>query len=108
LRMLKLPGGGHESHRSRMANALGYMDGRLKAPKVFAREILGVLSPDAYEALPKKKGAWVHTIFVPDGETVPVGQMTPHRLEEWRQRGEVEGYYRELADWLLARETPTD
>jgi len=108
LQMLQMPGGGRYSCASRMANALGYMDGRLKTPKVFAREIRGVLSPDAYEALPKKKGAWVHTIFVPDGETIPVGAMPPHRMDEWRKQGHVEGFYHELADWLIARGAPTD
>lgn len=101
--MLKRPGGGHLSHEGRLANALGYMDASLKEPKIFGREIRGVLSPPDYEALPEKKGAWVHKIFIPDGETIPVGQMTPHRFDEWRKRPEVEGYYRELADWLLSR-----
>jgi non-canonical purine NTP pyrophosphatase (RdgB/HAM1 family) len=108
LQMLRTPDGGRHSYQSRMTNALGYMDGRLKAPKVFAREIRGVLSPDAYEALAVKRGAWVHTIFVPDGETVPVGAMSKRRLEEWRRTGKVEGYYHEFADWLIARKAPTD
>lgn len=101
--MLKHPGGGHLSHEVRLANALGYMDASLEAPKVFTREISGVLSPQAYEALPEKKGAWVDKIFVPDGETVPLGAMPPHRFDEWRKQGAVEGFYHELADLLLAR-----
>ncbi|HJV32963.1 MAG TPA: non-canonical purine NTP pyrophosphatase [Patescibacteria group bacterium] len=108
LQMLRKPEGGHLSHRGRLANALGYMDARLDAPKVFAREVPGTLSPAHYEALPEKKGQWVHKIFVPDGETMPVGQMPPHRFDAWRKRGEVEGYYHELADWLLARDVPAD
>lgn len=105
--MLKRPDG-HLSHASRLANALGYMDASLEAPKVFAREVRGVLSPPHYDTLPDKKGAWVHTIFVPDGETEPVGRMSRARFEEWRRQGAVEGYYHEFADWLLARSTPTD
>lgn len=100
--MLKRPNG-HLSHEGRLANALGYMDASLGAPKVFAREIRGVLSPADYEALPDKKGVWVHKIFVPDGETVPIGAMTPHHFDEWRKQGAVEGYYHEFADWLTAR-----
>ena len=106
--MLKRPGGGHLSHEGRLANALGYMDARLAEPKVFDRSIRGVLDPIAYEALPEKKGAWVDMIFVPDGETAPIGRMTPHRKDEWRRQSAVEGYYHELADWLLARSAPTD
>ena len=109
LQMLKPSDGGHMSHASRMANALAYMDAGLAEPKVFTREIRGVLSPDAYEALPKKQGAWVDKIFIPEGETVPVGAMPPHRFEEWRQRDQVETFYRDLAAWLLARSpAPTD
>jgi len=103
LRMLKLPQGGHLSHVSRMSNALSYMDGDLDVPKTFSREIPGVLDPGAYERLKDKEGAWVSKIFVPDGEIEPVGQMTPFRFDEWRKRGEVEGYYHELAAWLLER-----
>jgi non-canonical purine NTP pyrophosphatase (RdgB/HAM1 family) len=106
LQMLRPPRGGHESHECRMSNALAYMDGRLEAPQVFTREIRGLLSPEAYQCLPKKEDAWVDKIFVPDGELIPIGAMSPHRFDEWRKRPEVEGYYRELADWLLAR-TPT-
>ena len=109
LQMLKPSDGGHMSHASRMANALAYMDAGLTEPKVFTREIRGVLSPDAYEALPKKQGAWVDKIFIPEGETVPVGAMPPPRFEEWRQRDQVETFYRDLAAWLLARSpAPTD
>ena len=108
LQMLRRPEGGHLSHRGRLANALGYMDAALAEPKVFAREIPGVLSPEAYAALSEKKGAWVHTIFVPDGEIVPVGAMPKHRFDAWRRQGVVEGYYHELADWLLSREVPAD
>jgi len=109
LQMLKPHGGGHLSHISRMANALAFMDAGLKEPKVFTREIRGVLSPDAYEALPKKQGAWVDKIFIPDGEAIPVGSMTPHRFEEWRKKDQIETFYRDLAAWLLGRSAvPTD
>ncbi len=105
--MLKRPDG-HLSHAGRLANALGYMDASLEAPKVFAREVRGVLSPHHFDALPDKRNAWVHTIFVPDGETEPVGGMSRTRFEAWRRQGSVEGYYREFAEWLLARPMPAD
>ena len=105
--MLKRPDG-HLSHEGRLANALGYMDASLEVPKIFSRSVRGVLSPPHYEALAEKKGAWVHKIFVPDGEVDPVGGMPQYRFDEWRRRPEVEGYYHELADWLLARRSPAD
>jgi len=101
-RMLKTPQG-HLGYACRMASAVAYLDDTLKEPKVFTREIPGIISPDVFEALPVKEGAWVDKVFVPDGETLALGQMTKAQFEAWRRRGAVEGYYRELADWLLSR-----
>jgi len=106
-RMLKTPQG-HLGYTCRMVSAVAYLDARLTEPKMFSREIPGVISPDVFEAMPVKKGAWVDTVFVPDGETLSLGQMTPAQFDAWRRRGAVEGYYRELAEWLIARDAPTD
>jgi XTP/dITP diphosphohydrolase len=105
-RMLKTPHG-HLGYGCRLANAVAYMDADLPEPKVFARSIRGVLSPQAYEALPAKEGAWVDTVFVPDGEFLPLGEMSPAQKDAWRRRDAIEGYYRALADWLVAREAMT-
>lgn len=105
-RMLKTPQG-HLGYGCRLANAIAYMDDGLQEPKIFARSIPGVISPQAYEALSAKEGAWVDTVFVPDGEFLALGEMTPAQKDAWRRRDAVEGYYRELADWLAAREART-
>ena len=105
-RMLRTDSG-HLGYASRMVNAVAYHDVRLKEPKVFTREIAGIITPDVYDALPKKEGAWVDKVFVPDGETIALGQMTQAQFERWRRGGAVEGYYRELADWLIAHERET-
>lgn len=107
-RMLNTPQG-HLGYACRMASAVAYLDAALTDPKVFTRSIPGIISPDVFEALPVKEGAWVDKVFIPDGETLALGQMTPTRFDAWRRSDAVEGYYRELADWLLARETvPAD
>ena len=106
-RMLKTEQG-HLGYACRMVNAVAYVDAFLRTPKVFTREIPGIISPDVYEAMPEKRGAWVDKVFVPDGETLSLGQMTKPQFEAWRRRGAVEGYYRELADWLLAHDAATD
>ncbi len=105
-RMLKTPQG-HLGYACRMENAVAYMDGALAEPRIFTRSIPGILSPDAYEALARKEGAWVDKVFIPDGETLALGQMTPAQFEAWRRRGAVEGYYRDLADWIVSRNAPT-
>lgn len=92
-----------------LTSVLAYMDPSMEAaseaPKLFERVTRGVVSPDAYRLLPRKpKGKeLVMDIFVPEGETLSLGQMPPERVDRWRKRPMHERHYHELADWLIAR-----
>jgi inosine/xanthosine triphosphate pyrophosphatase family protein len=100
---------GYLSHACTLVSVLAYMDPKmeaaLEAPKLFERVTPGNISPEAYRLLPRKpkEKELVMDVFVPEGETLSIGQMTPERFDAWRKRPAHEKFYHDLADWLIAR-----
>jgi len=101
---------GHLSHRCTLVSVLAYVDPAMSVckaePMLFERVTPGCLSPEAYRLLPPKpkEKELVMDVFVPEGETCSIGQMTKTRFETWRTRQEHEKFYHDLARWLRDRE----
>jgi hypothetical protein len=81
------------------------MDAALDGAKIFMRATPGQISAEAYRLLPRKtrEKELVSDIFVPQGETLSLGQMAPDQFDNWRNRPEHERFYHDLADWLNTR-----
>lgn len=96
---------GHLSHACTLVSALAYMDAGMDAPKTFERATPGCVASHVYDALPRKpkEEELVMDVFVPDGETLSIGQMPKGRFEAWRRRPAHEKFYRDFAQWLIAR-----
>jgi inosine/xanthosine triphosphate pyrophosphatase family protein len=92
---------GHESHVCSFAMAIGYMDRRLKEPRVFGRRIPGVIDPSLYGRLGLDRDAWLDRLFVPDDAGgIAIGQMSPRMFEAWRSSPANERVYVDLVKWL--------
>jgi non-canonical purine NTP pyrophosphatase (RdgB/HAM1 family) len=69
-------------------------------PKLFCREVRGRLSSEVRDfENPEAKGP-LWKLFIPDGFSKTLAEMTPEELAEHRFR--VGGFYDQFADWLCA------
>ena len=84
-------------------NCLAYYDGISKEPRLFESVNRGRLSNS-----PKGKGRPFHwsrlfLIFIPDGETKTLAQMTKGEFDGWHKRVDRGSYIEKFADWFSDR-----
>ena len=85
-------------------DALAYMDGGLREPKIFLRDIYGHLGHKiAGEKKDDEKSA-LWRLFIPRGHEKTLAEMSDEELLEHRKEPFNEQFYHELATWLTSRQ----
>ena len=83
-------------------NCIAFMDSKLKEPAFFEMGIRGMLSETPRGKLSEVDWSELSLIFIPEGETKTLGEMTTEKRKQLvNQRwGHT---YRDVAEWLLKR-----
>lgn len=101
LKLLRSSEGGWAPRTCAFVDVLAYMDESLERPELFVRSIPGVLTdylaPDIY---PGRTKSDLFRIFAPDGGCKTLSEMTEAEYERHRRSPEVEGVFREFAEFL--------
>lgn len=98
--------GGWLSHDCWFEDVLAYMDGAMTEPKLFVRKVNGTLAPNPAGAEQPDQKSALWRLFVPDGCSVTLAQMSPTQIADVRGRADHEKFYHDFAKYLLAHDTP--
>jgi len=82
---------------------LAYMDHTLTEPKYFTAHIRGQLANDIRGSMQKHLWSELGLIFIPDGSSKTLGEMTYNEHQEWRKiLREKNSLGNQLYNWISA------
>jgi len=84
-------------------NVLGYMDSKLKEPKLFSFKIEGTIAEEPRGEMKEYSWSKYSLIFIPKGLNKTLGEMTREEYEEWRARINKRSYLIEFGEWFSKR-----
>lgn len=97
--MLKLVG---DDRRCEFRECVAYIDERLATPKFFIAHIRGTLATEPRGQLHEGHWSDLALVFIPEGRTTTLAEMTLAELDEWRESsGAKDPHAKEFPQWLL-------
>ncbi len=103
-KILKLMEG--EPREAGFLNTIAYLDSTLAEPMCFTSSIEGRLSEQPMGTLKEYSLSDLHLIFIPEGCTKTMADMTREEYFEWRTIRQPNSVASKFGEWLSSRETP--
>ncbi|MFH0906356.1 MAG: non-canonical purine NTP pyrophosphatase [archaeon] len=84
-------------------NCLAYFDQDLKDPVFFEGVVEGTISEAPKGEMQDFCWSKLFLIFIPNGETKTLGQMTEKEYQEWRNKRSEDSYTTKFAEWFSSK-----
>jgi XTP/dITP diphosphohydrolase len=84
-------------------HCIAYYDGSIAAPKLFRSENMGTMSRAPKGSSNKHHWSRLFEIYIPNGESKTLAQMTAKEYWKWRDANSVDESTTDFAKWYLKR-----
>lgn len=86
--------------RCSFIDAVAYLDERIEKPVIFVRHEFGTVAREPRGVLPPDAKSPLALVFIPDGYSKTLGEMTPEELASYRSQPRMEKHLHDLVRWL--------